>query len=560
ANGVSLCNAGGGQGLPRILADGAGGAFVAWVDTRNSDNDIFAQRVNSAGVAQWTTDGVPVVVYATYTQTNPLLVSDGAGGAIVTWEDYRASNADLYAQRLSATGFRMWQPLTGVPVVAVANAQTHATVASDNAGGVIVAWDDARIGSDADIYAQRLNNQGVARWTANGVALSKPLFDQLSPCVSLNGTGAIVGWNDIRNGNDYDIYAARVDIEEGYVGHPEPQIVSVADVKADQGGHVKVNWTASGWDVRHLNTIDHYSIWRAVDAGAFQSAMRAGAVSDLAKIGADFHGSAVRKQTGPNQTSYYWEWVGNQNILYANGYSFSAETRADSTSQSPATHYFQVVSHTANPYLFWPSNVVSGRSVDNLAPIAPLALTAQRIGSYVYLKWNGVHLPDLKKYTVYRKTSTGVTAVPGNFLSDATDTLLTDSSAPASALYYVVTASDVHENQGSASNEANVAAATGVGNLPPLAALQVLQNRPNPFAGATDLQIGLPTASKVDIAVYDIAGRRVRTITINETAAGWKSVPFDARNDAGEPLASGVYFCRVSAAGKTVTHKMVIAH
>jgi hypothetical protein len=47
--------------------------------------------------------------------------------------------------------------------------------------------------------------------------------------------------------------------------------------------------------------------------------------------------------------------------------------------------------------------------VDNLAPPAPLFLTAQRVGNWVHLKWNGVHVPDLSKYTVYRKTSTGVT-------------------------------------------------------------------------------------------------------------------------------------------------------
>src|SRR5678815_3114399 len=87
------------------------------------------------------------------------------------------------------------------------------------------------------------------------------------------------------------------------------------------------------------------------------------------------------------------------------------------------------------------------------------------------------------KYTVYRKTSSGVTAIPANFLADDPDTLLTDASAPTSALYYIVTATDIHQNQGAKSNEASVAATTGAGNLPPVTALTVLQNSPNPFTG-----------------------------------------------------------------------------
>ena len=103
-----------------------------------------------------------------------------------------------------------------------------------------------------------------------------------------------------------------------------------------------------------------------------------------------------------------------------------------------------------------------------------------------------------------------------------------------------------------------MSAATGVGNAPALRELNVLQNRPNPFGNMTDLQIGLPSASKVDVVVYDIAGRRVRTMTSRFASAGWKSIPFDGRDNAGNPLASGVYFYRVSASGTTITNKMVI--
>jgi flagellar hook assembly protein FlgD len=170
-----------------------------------------------------------------------------------------------------------------------------------------------------------------------------------------------------------------------------------------------------------------------------------------------------------------------------------------------------------------------------------------------------VHLPDLNKYTVYRATATGVTPIPANFLADDNDTLLTDTSPPASAIYYIVTATDVHQNQGAKSNEAAVAPTTGVGNLPPVTALTVLQNHPNPFTGETQLQVGLPVRGDVRVEVYDVAGRRVRTAVISAQSKGWNTVRFSAFDDHGAALPSGVYFYRVHAGSETVTKKMVIA-
>jgi hypothetical protein len=64
----------------------------------------------------------------------------------------------------------------------------------------------------------------------------------------------------------------------------------------------------------------------------------------------------------------------------------------------------------------------------------------------------------------------------------------------------------------------------------------------------------------VEIEVFDVTGRRVRRVTaMAPMNAGWRSVPFDGKDDHGQPLSSGVYFYRVAAGGTTVTRKMVIA-
>jgi hypothetical protein len=200
-----------------------------------------------------------------------------------------------------------------------------------------------------------------------------------------------------------------------------------------------------------------------------------------------------------------------------------------------------------------------GYSVDNLAPAAPLYLTAQRVGANVQLQWNRVRVPDLRDYSIYRSTASGLTAVPVNFLSSVGDTVLVDSGAPASALYYIVTAYDVHGNQSTPSNEANVGATTGVGNTPSVSALTVLQNHPNPFRGHTEFAVGLPAKADLRLDVFDAAGRRVRSMNLADAPAGWRTVSLAGDDDRGRPLASGVYFCRVTAGGETATRKIVIA-
>ena len=70
--------------------------------------DIYAQRINSAGAVQWPVNGTAICT-ASDDQEYPAIASDGAGGAIVTWSDFRRydfTSLDIYAQRVNAAGCR----------------------------------------------------------------------------------------------------------------------------------------------------------------------------------------------------------------------------------------------------------------------------------------------------------------------------------------------------------------------------------------------------------------------------------------------------------------------
>ncbi len=83
-------------------------------------------------------------------------------------------------------------------------------------------------------------------------------------------------------------------------------------------------------------------------------------------------------------------------------------------------------------------------------------------------------------------------------------------------------------------------------------------NRPNPFNPSTTIAYDLPRASRVTLIIYDVRGREVVTLVSGSKPAGEHRVAWDGRDAHLEPVASGVYFCRLAAEGFVQTKKMVL--
>ncbi|MBC7185804.1 MAG: T9SS type A sorting domain-containing protein [Calditrichaeota bacterium] len=73
------------------------------------------------------------------------------------------------------------------------------------------------------------------------------------------------------------------------------------------------------------------------------------------------------------------------------------------------------------------------------------------------------------------------------------------------------------------------------------------QNYPNPFIGATTISFRLATTDQIAVEVYDVAGRKVRTLAEGLQADGWHQLRWDGRDARGVPLPAGVYFCRLKS-------------
>jgi hypothetical protein len=106
-------------------------------------------------------------------------------------------------------------------------------------------------------------------------------------------------------------------------------------------------------------------------------------------------------------------------------------------------------------------------------------------------------------------------------------------------------------------DEIGVTAADDRDDLPDLARLYPCY--PNPFNPATTIRFELPHTASVNLRVYDIRGRRVRTLIEGETvAAGRHEQAWNGRDDNGRTLPAGIYFCRFETEGFRQTYRMAL--
>ena len=84
------------------------------------------------------------------------------------------------------------------------------------------------------------------------------------------------------------------------------------------------------------------------------------------------------------------------------------------------------------------------------------------------------------------------------------------------------------------------------------------QNYPNPFNPTTVIEYALPKASEVKIQIYNILGQKVRILVEEHQEPGYKTIHWDGKDDHGNEVGSGVYFCRIVAGDFVKCKKMAL--
>ena len=189
-NGITISTTS--AGYPKIIPDGSGGAIISYYGL-----GLKAQRVDSNGNLMWGPDGTTV----SPSMGSQVMATDGKGGAIIAGIIYTNSNVRyVYAQHVDANGNVLWQN-NGIPLCTAPYGRDNPFIVSDGAGGAIVVWQDYRADptqSYSAIYAQRIMASGALLWELNGMLISTLPDSLMFPIVTADpyGNAWIMYWDN----------------------------------------------------------------------------------------------------------------------------------------------------------------------------------------------------------------------------------------------------------------------------------------------------------------------------------------------------------------------------
>ncbi len=227
----------------------SGEMIFGWSDTRTGDRDIYVQKIDTTGAKLWGDTGIRATV-ADGRQEDPVLVSDGSGGAFLAWIDYRSDEyGDVYAQHLDSDGNLSWDP-AGVPIAVNTGSQQSANMARGAAGVAYVIWDDGSLSESGDIFGTVLTTSGpLASGGTDGLPVVNASGTQTNHSIETSGSEVVVVWRDTRDTNDPDIYGQRLDVNfTGLWGENGTLVCGAASdqvypkVAPADGDRVAVSW------------------------------------------------------------------------------------------------------------------------------------------------------------------------------------------------------------------------------------------------------------------------------------------------------------------------------
>jgi hypothetical protein len=191
-------------------------------------------------------------------------------------------------------------------------------------------------------------------------------------------------------------------------------------------------------------------------------------------------------------------------------------------------------------------------------PSYPKNVSTDITAGQLTIAWDRNPEADVAFYAVYCDTVSGFVPSSSTLLTTTPDTMLT-VPAPGDTTWYRVSAVDTAGYASGYSDEATSepGTASAIEHTPRMTT-RLEQNVPNPFNPATAIRFAIAAPARVDLVIYDVAGRRVRTLVSGHRPPDTYRVTWDGTDDRGARVASGIYFYRLTAGNFAQTRKMVL--
>jgi len=262
----------------------------------------------------------------------------------------------------------------------------------------------------AYVYLGGSNMNNAVDMTMTGEAAINYFSQIVCTAGDLNGDG----YSDMIVGAPSYATVGRTYIYLGSAISAKPILNYVKDVPDDQGGKVNIKWARSGFDVTGNSMITDYIVYRSYP---------------------------------PSGGGFSWEPVATLMATKRSFYTFTDHTPSDSSANGNGTMFYQIMARTINSNVYWLSGILSGRSVDNIAPPVVSPFTATSVANNVQLSWGNSSAPDLLNYILYRSTSSTIDPDNEPVFAMTNELTYLDTSPLSGVYYYYIVAQDIHNNK-----------------------------------------------------------------------------------------------------------------
>jgi hypothetical protein len=537
------------QVLPKLAVLPDGGCYISWFDSRSGGYAVYVQRLNAAGVPQFTANGLLV---SSNTQSTSLvdydMIADDSSNCIIAFTDTRAGGQiNPYIYKISPAGTFLWGA-NGISLnsqTTIYQANPKLAKCSDNS--IWVTW----IYSSSPRVAkyQRISPGGAKQFAADGLSISGTGTETIDfPAAIGSDNGSVImmfiGYTgSFISPQNYRIYTQKFSSTGASMWHPTYDTVYALGagsgfnppfIYSDGNNGALYCWN----DARSGGGSTSY-VQRFNSAGTRLFPLNGSAGNTTAGMVRNTSQASVNTTT--NETFLFWKEANSGQTQFSLvGQKFSTTgdrlwTDAGLTviPMGPGSFSTLAVQTVDTNAVLYVNDAVFG-GTDNIIKVAKF----NRSGS---IAWNGGSLMTISP------TSGSKSRIDGKINSNKMSIVVWSDSRNGSPDIY---AQNVNNN-GTLGPLTNINQLSS--EIP--AGFELKQNYPNPFNPATNIIYSLKTTSIVTLKVFNMLGKEVSVMNFGNQTAGSYSYTLDAGR---LNLSSGIYYYSIQAGDFNDVKKMML--